>query len=240
MMRSILEAVAQCEESGGCFVVAGAGRRPEEAAGAANDDLLTLFEAYPEFLAALLDRVLASLAGPKATQRELMLRVACVPTPNDRGGTRALRRSNVRSILAEVERRLAEHGLATPTVRVLSPQPYNKAGEALVPGLVLADFVANSLAWRLSQNVDWKQMRAVARRDTGLSCSRKVDWASGATWLPTMAWRGAPADAIFEAWRGNPPASNLRRVRPRWAVDQARQWVDAISKRPSTGQGGTP
>lgn len=240
-LRSLLATLGHYAGEGGCVVVAGAGPRPAEVADADDGDLFRLFAAYPTFLAALLERVFTVLGGEGAARRELWLRVASAPWLDGRGGTRALHKRDVEALAGDVVVRLAVADVQAPAVRVLAPQAYNRAGESLASGLVLADFLANALSRPLGRDVPWTTFQTDTRKETGLACCRPASWSRRGVALPTIAWLGPPGAAIAAAWGGAAIEVDLRHVTPRWAGEQALPWVIAIRTiRPPAAQGGAP
>ena len=207
----------------GAFVV-GASVDPTDEAEADTDR-------YLRALAVLFERVYALLRGSGEHV------VWVIPATRDvraiNGWARFhLRPKDVGDRIAEAERfplGAPKSGERDRQVRLVAGMPRAYDGHAH-GGIVLADFVANSLRLPSAQARFWSEIVEVGADAFGLSLERAAGLLAAAGPLPCIAADGAARVAVA-AVMADASAKPVLPTSPGWARDQAARWVVAGRRR---------
>ena len=116
-------------------------------------------------------------------------------------------------------------GETDPHVRLVPVEPA-RWGDEVHPGLVFADFVANTLRTPLSNASAWRQLGDQVHRTLALSMETVAAALPGAGPLPTAAATGEARAAVTGAF-AEPEKSFRLPLGPGWARDQAGRWIVA-------------
>jgi hypothetical protein len=102
----------------------------------------------------------------------------------------------------------------------------------VAPGIVLADFAANTLYNAPVSAASWSQLAADLQGRLGLPASAGCALLPLATALPAVAADGPAREAVRRAADGSTPAASAPAPslagEPRWAKEQAHAWIAAL------------
>lgn len=191
---------------------------------------------YLALLVPLFERVFALLRARPAERHTVWLFAATRDVHDPRLGARRLQPRDVGDRVRAAER-FAFEAPTTPTdpwVRlvVASTPSYE---EAVPPGVVLADFVANRSRRALATNRPWDELRAELRAEARLPFEAVPRGAPALGLRPTVAASGAPRDAVARAFATGDADGPFGPAG--WRSDQARRWAEVAA---AVRRGGSP
>jgi hypothetical protein len=215
-----LRAEAQ-RDLGGCYggscVAAGAWGRSDDPGEQPAD-----VDAYLQRLATLVERAAAALRLIDTTTRHTLLVYVAARDIETRGGPVPMTTAHLRRTFELVTR-----PRVSPAITVdLVPMPPQRYDHRVHPGIVVADHLANRMAYELSLSAqrDWSQVSTRVDDATGLPCELRTRAGD----LPLIAADGVFASALRSRWHGD-PAPPVPAVPP-WAREQYDVWRAATGE----------
>lgn len=178
---------------------------------------------YEQLYEVLLERALSCIASrDDGAQLEVHLatRHWSVPLGHVMKLTQAEERASAFPLLARAK--------SPPVVVRYKAEAYDAR---VAPGIVLADFAANTLRRALASAASWGQLDADVRGRFGLPAMGACALLPLAAALPSVAADGSARDAIRRAAEGSAQAlpAAAAKAEPRWAKEQAAAWIAALS-----------
>jgi hypothetical protein len=213
-------------------VIAAVARATEADAGAATGDVIR--DTYVDALETLLERTVALLRDERRSPGTDTRVWASVATRSVGILGYGLMNLDARHVV-EVARNASSKLPRAPyhaEPRIVSREFVTRYDETVNPGLVLADYVANSLRFSLptsaSDRTTWAALAASSQHHVKLPLARPAP-TLGPEPLPTIAVAGYSREAILAALRGEVPTA-LHEERALWAREQAERWISSAKR----------
>lgn len=204
---------------GGPCAVAGAWGRSDDPSEPPVD-----VDAYLRRLATLVERAAAALRLIDTTTRHTLLVYVAARDIETRDGPVPMTTAHLRRAFE-----LAGRPRVTPAITVdLVPMPPQRYDRKVHPGIVVADHLANRMAYELSLAAqrDWSHVSTRVDDATGLPCELRTRGGD----LPLIAADGVFADSLRASWRGDASAPVPVPAVPPWARQQYDAWRAATEE----------
>ena len=186
---------------------------------------------YMSQLRALFERVLMLLASQDPVPTDLLLHIAERRVPNDRAGVELpIVSRDVQEAWQQAEEALfgQSRNVRLTGVHAVAQLPPAYDGN-VHPGVVIADFVSNRLCGPAGDGgTSLNSLRSYVRKRTGLPMAMNRRGVTSDDPLPTVTACGRPTEAVRDAYRNLPKGASVKAVQPRWAREQAVEWIAAL------------
>lgn len=214
-MRRLLRGLALSGGEDDVFVVGAVQARQ---GGAPEDD------GYLRCLEALFERLIA-LVDAEGVRQAVRFRVATRHVDEPSLGVRIpLNAKHVVDLVQDAKALAAKLIEAEPGVRCVPLEHQTKYDERVHAGVVLADFLANRVRRVLrSSKLSWSEVGKGVRGRTGIAPEARARRFDAV--LPALTFEG-PLRSWLLTSRGVEELQSMRA--PRWAVEQARRWAEAV------------